>query len=342
MIILFLTKDLRTYSAAMYQNDLLEELKRQSIVFVYGPGYPEYIKGLNINKVFDLFDVEFDLVLVGHFWLSDSLNEDINPDVGLSLVDCKVPKAVILNKEYVRLEEKLQWIKSNNFQMGFSHHHEVDLYQNISGVKFEFLPFAVNKRKIINTNYGKKKYDLSFSGILQNQNKKSNQSDIRIRLMNDIFISVLDIPLIQKKKYSDLSIFWNTIPRRSIALKIAYLLGKWRRLDDHEYFNMQMQSILFVNSPSPLGIISPRIFENMACRTIPFCSYSKTYERIFKKDSLVYYKEDLSDFGEKLRFILENKKLRKEIVDRNYNFVMENHTWEIRIEELLNILETIR
>ena len=44
----------------------------------------------------------------------------------------------------------------------------------------------------------KREYDLSFSGLLQNPNKKA-QSDIRIKILNKLYYTLFNIPLIKKK-----------------------------------------------------------------------------------------------------------------------------------------------
>ena len=57
-----------------------------------------------------------------------------------------VMKVAILNKEYVNLSQKLQFIKKNGFDLAFSHHHDVDAYLKQTGVRFYFLPFGFNQR----------------------------------------------------------------------------------------------------------------------------------------------------------------------------------------------------
>ena len=47
----------------------------------------------------------------------------------------------------------------------------------------------------------------------------------------------------------------------------------------------------------------------------------------------VMFEPDLSDFDELLFYYLRNEGVRKRLVDAAYAHVLENHTWERRIEQ---------
>ena len=100
-----------------------------------------------------------------------------------------IPKIFILNKEYVNLNFKLNFIKENKFDLCITHHHNYKLYSKLTNTKFIFLPFAINKDIFLNKKNSSKKYDLFFSGILQNLNKNADQNDIRVKIMKKLFIS---------------------------------------------------------------------------------------------------------------------------------------------------------
>ena len=51
MNILYITKNVVEYKAAMYQNEFLQELHRQENVVIYGPGEELFDSCLDINQV---------------------------------------------------------------------------------------------------------------------------------------------------------------------------------------------------------------------------------------------------------------------------------------------------
>ena len=51
MNILYITKNVVHYEAAMYQNEFLQELHRQENVAIYGPGEELFDSCLDINQV---------------------------------------------------------------------------------------------------------------------------------------------------------------------------------------------------------------------------------------------------------------------------------------------------
>ena len=107
-------------------------------------------------------------------------------------------------------------------------------------------------------------------------------------------------------------------------------------MSDSDYYAMQKKSIIFFNSPSPLEIISPRVFENMACKAIPLCQKSDV---IIEGCHVVTYKDDLSDFDEKLKYCLSGKKEINDMIEKNYENAFQNHTWNVRVKSLIKILK---
>jgi len=337
--ILYITKDVSRYQAAMYQNEFLQELKRQANVKVYGPGEKIFNPRLDINKVSLKLEFKPDWIIVGHAWLADREEGVIDDYPGLSLEKTSIPKAIVLNKEYVRIDEKLGWIKRNHFQIGFSHHHDVGYYSDMTGTVFYFLPFAFDANKVRSVPEQDKVYSLSFSGILQNQNKHAAQSDIRVRVMNEFFYTFFDIPIFKKARYSSFSICWNSIPRNWYYARLAILINKYAKMDDLDYYAFQKKSVLYFNSPSPIGIISPRLFENMACKTVPFCVESELYTKVLGDNSVIEFKSDLSDFYDKLVSCMNNKDDMRRMSEVNYKNAFRKHTWEIRVKEMIRLIE---
>jgi spore maturation protein CgeB len=341
MRILYLSRNMGNYKSAMYQRQVMDELTRKVDVVFYGPGFPLYNIQDSIQDIFIKINGKPDCIIVGHAWLVDQDGVNIDPHVNLELNSCDVPKAVILNKEYVNLNQKLDWIKNRDFSIAFTHHHNIDYFQEITGVKFIFLPFAFDEHLINITESGIKDIDFSFSGILQNRNRDTVQTDTRIRIMRKLFVCINDIPIMKRFKYSKFRIFWNSIPRSRWQYKLASLLSIYRYLPDNQYILMQKRSKIFLNTLSPAGLVGPRFAENMACRALVFCEESKNYENIFPPDCFVLFKHDLSDFEEKLLYYLNNEFARKEITEKAFKEAINNHTWSIRINKMLYEINSI-
>lgn len=338
--ILYLSRDMYTYIGAMYQRDVMDELARQTDVSFYGPGFPNYDKADTLKNVINKRGGNFDAVVLGHAWLSDREGTDVDPHPGMDWQSVGLPKAVILNKEYVNLDAKLDFIRRSGFDIGFTHHHDVEVYTEATSTPFVFWPFAFDERR-----YGgaipEKKLDFSFSGILQNQNPHANQSDTRVRIMNRFFHCVGDVPLLKRRRYLQYSILWNAIPRSRWQARLAGLLGRYRFMPEQEYRDMQAKSRIYLNTLSPAGLVSPRLFENMAIQALVFCEDAPNYSRIFPEDCYITFRSDMSDFEDKLLYYLNNEEARLKVVKRAHTEAWSNHTWRMRVEQLLEKLRRI-
>ncbi|MEX1013847.1 MAG: glycosyltransferase [Candidatus Paceibacterota bacterium] len=332
------------YKSAMYQNDVIQELERQANVVFYGPGFDLYNISDSINNILSKISFVPDWIIVGHSWLVDSPNDNVDPHPNLELGSCIIPKAMILNKEYTNLNQKLEWIRNNNFSVIFTHHHDVDSYQKSTNTNVVFWPFAFNK-KIVKPSKSvdsMKNIDFSFSGILQNQLKSAKQPDTRIKVMRKLFNCFGDIPVSKKNNYKNLNIFWNSLPRTNLQRKVAKLFGTYKYLESEDYFTMQKKSKIYLNTLSPVGLVSPRMAECMACRALVFCEESELYKNIFPKDCFVTFKSDLSDFDEKLFYYINNHDEREKIIKKAFREAINNHNWEKRVSQLLKILRKIK
>ena len=83
---------------------------------------------------------------------------------------------------------------------------------------------------------------------MQNPNKKA-QSDIRIKILNKLYYTLFNIPLI-KKKYRNLSIFWNSIPNNVCGYIISKIFKTYNFLDLKTYANLQKnQKFILILNP---------------------------------------------------------------------------------------------
>ena len=185
-----------------------------------------------------------------------------------------------------------------------------------------------------------KKFDIGFSGIVQNANKNSNQSDIRRKITKKLFYSAMDIPFIKKNK--NLDIFWNIIPQNNLYKKFARILRYYNYYNVDEYIKKICESKIYINTLSPYQLISPRYFETLAGGTVLFCEKNDLYKRIFNQDFEYFtFENNLSDFSSKINYILNNYTELNNIIKKNKSKVYEKHSWENRVNNILSLINKI-
>ena len=113
------------------------------------------------------------------------------------------------------------------------------------------------------------------------------------------------------------------------------LIRRYRYFSPQDYCKMQKKTKIYLNTLSPISLVSPRYFESMASRAMVLCQESDVYERIFPDSCYVTFKTDLSDFNDKLNYYSSHEDERNKIVNRAYYEAMEKHTWEKRVEFIL-------
>jgi len=331
--LLYLSHNMEGYQAASYQQDVMNEMSRQAHVYFYGPGFKGYDLNDSIDQVLDSAPFDPDAIILGHSWLNDKDEREVDPHPLLQLSNTNILKIAILNKEYTNLNAKLEYIKKNCFDLGFTHHHDSVRYSEITGIKFTFWPFAFDPNRFNCTE--KKTIDIGFSGVLQNLNRNAEQSDIRVRIMQFFFHTWMDVPLFKKMNHANTKIFWNSITRKKTGRYLSAILHKRKNLNDDEYAHLIQTTKIFINTLSPMGLVSPRFFESMASRAIVLCEESSLYSKIFPNDLYVSFKNDLSNFEEKIFMLLTNKTNRDQIADKAFRFVHKEHTWEKRVSLML-------
>jgi glycosyltransferase involved in cell wall biosynthesis len=317
MRILYLTPDFSSYTSAFYQQDVIATLEKRHQLILYGPGFPGYDPNDSIDAILKRLPESPDFVCVGHGWENQTSGEpfDLHPKLGLR--QCDLPKVMILNKEYKKLDEKMEYIVGNGIDLVFTHHHDASRWGEETGVPFVFWPFAVNQHRFRDLER-RKKWDLSFTGLLQNS-APGVQSDIRIRIKNHLHWTNGSSFCVKRFRFWGTRIFWSDSTQG-------------RPLPGDSYSRHMNETKICLNTLSPLGLVGTRYFESMACRSLAFCNAASEYDALFEAGThYVAFDNDLSDFDEKLFHYLKYEDERKAIVDRAYDHVLEFHTWDRRI-----------
>jgi spore maturation protein CgeB len=260
-----------------------------------------------------------DLILFGYGWENDIFSENGYSSnihgLELNLEKIRIRKAFILNKEYKNLDQKLNFIRKNRFSAAFTVHHKFQEYAEKTNTKFYQLPFAANES--VFKDYGEeKKIDIGFSGNMFNYGvyKKTNImgkefQNIRENIFNEL----------QKTKYKDLNIWWNSNSGN-------FLYGT-------EYGRLINSAKIWLNTPSAIQIIGTRFYEVIASKTLLLCRESEqAYKDLGFKggETCVFFNSDLTDLEEKIFYYLKNQNEREHITSNAYNMFLKNHTWKHR------------
>lgn len=97
-----------------------------------------------------------------------------------------------------------------------------------------------------------------------------------------------------------------------------------------------------LNTLSPLDLVGCRYYEAMASKSLLFCERSPVYQGLFKDEQhCVMFESDLSDFDDKLFYYLKHEEERQAIVERAYRHVRENHTWDKRVEQFTEAIQSL-
>lgn len=337
MRILYLSKNLAKYKASNYQKEFLNAFSKKSQLFVYGPGYAYFDKKKNLKDIIKIHG-PFKIIFVGHAWLYDGNNTAIDPWPWSGLSKIKIKKFLFLNKEYANLNEKLRWIKKNKIHYVFSHYQDCKKWEIKTGAKFKFLPFAYDDNHFFYLEK-KRKYDLAFSGILQNSRKDRVQSDVRIRILNRLYYTLFNVPLFKRKKYRNLSIFWNSIPNNFLGIVLSKIFKTYKFLNIRKYAEIQRNSKIYLNSKSPMNLISPRYFENIASGCLILTEQNNELKKLIPKTSYLEYSNGLSDFDEILDKCITKTNVSRKIFKTNSLIIKKKHTWDIRVKIVLKIIK---
>ena len=367
MKILFLTPNYKNYNISKYQLNTLKYLKKKSHVIVWGPGCDGFDFKKSFEEILEDYKItDKDAVCVGHGWLSDlPLNNefeitgspynwmddnhllDLKSLEYISKYDFKIfkgRKIFFLNKEYVSLNEKLNFAKENKFDLILSLNPNYKDYIKRSNLNIKFWPTAVDHEVFKNKDYLNtlKSYDIFFSGLIQNFSTNSTGNSLRTLIMKKFYYTFDRVKIFKKKKYSKFDIFWNSFTSRRYYDILLKILKRYEYLDEIAYMNKLKSSKIAINTLSPSDIIGPRFFEAMILGTVNLCENDEKYDEAFnRKEHVVTFQKDLSDFDEKIKFSLSDSQEIEYVRSTAYNHALDNHTYLKRTNDLLKWINEI-
>ena len=143
----------------------------------------------------------------------------------------------------------------------------------------------------------------------------------------------------KKKKYRHLSIFWNSIPTNFLGQILSRIFKTHKFLDIKSYSQVQKNSKIYLNCKSPLNLISPRYYENIASGCLIITEKNNELKRLIPKLSYLEFSNNLSNFDQVLNRSLyvynSLKKKRKE----NARIIKDKHSWNVRALAILKIMK---
>lgn len=326
MRIIYFTRPYSEYQSANYQSDVINYLCNKFDVTVkvlltsYGNPSGKLITKKYQNDLIDLANC-FDLVILGHNLLGDDPTENIIP-FGLDFLHkVKTDKVAFIQKEYARLNDKLEFFKYFKIKLLISHLGEVSKIKLIDyNPKVIFVPFGFDP-KVFKKNQSPKKWDLCFSGVIENPTWHDEQQKHRIETMRKLFVTFNGIKILNK---TPAKIFWNI---NAPGKRIRNTLNKYKRLDATDYYEALAQSKYTLCTTS-CGLITPRFFESMASGSTPITFPNQDLDKITGLNDKVCIVNNSNEL--KLRILEKQDPYSKEVIE----YAHSNHTWSHRINLL--------
>lgn len=321
------------YSAAFYQRDFINALRARQEVSLFGPGHDQFRESDTWVDLSAKVGFKPETIITGHMWLADNPTDPISPAPELDLKRFGGLKIGILNKEYSRLHEKLQWFDDNGFDLLLSHNPR--MLQTECRTPVVFWPFGVSP-DFCALPPSRKPIDLGFTGLLRNPTFGSQQSDFRIKVMRDIFHCWRDVPISKRARWRSLNIAWRSWSGDRLSYLVSSRVASRSKLSPLEYRTEMAQSKSWINSLSPSGIISTRYFENALCESLIFTEPGFGLDLVFSEEEIEYVSSP-DELFEKARWFADNESERVRKVQRTREKILNGHLWSHRIEQLLSL-----
>jgi len=201
------------------------------------------------------------------------------------------------------------------------HHNFKKWNEHCPNSNFFKIPFAYDDSVFLD--YAQEKvYDVAFTGNLFNTGVYK-ETDMMGKNFNNIRERIFEL-----------------LKSSAKIKKYTKAVGPGVYLKGEEYGRTINSSKAWISTPSAIDLVGPRYYEVMGSNTLLFCKVlPDIYEGLFKEGvHFVGFKDDLSDFEEKLCYYLENDEERNKIARQGYEHVRKNHTWSHRIDSIYDIL----
>ena len=300
----------------------------------YNGTYSELVKRANvttirhpIRNINDVMNDDYDAIVFGLGWFAEenlSFFKKIN-----NLSDVKIPVICNMHKVANQTKHKLQFIQENKANLVLMSPGMVDNFsKNYKDISFKLFPFAAHPTSFYDHGVDRS-YDFGFSGAKHAVDKGGGikkgftleKSLLRTKMTNLV-----------NENMSDYNFFWNCSDTPGILLP------------EKEYARLLSSSKMWLATESPALEVSPRHFEVIMSKTLLVTNkVPKPYRHIFRDgETCVEFKNDLSDFKDKIDYYLNNEDEVSKIVQNAYTEFSQNHTWKSRAEQIIKFIEELK
>ena len=237
-------------------------------------------------------------------------------------LDC--PSICFIFKPSVNLKEKLEFCKINQIDLILTPHSQFEDFSIMADTPAKLFPYGFDP-SIFKPRNVEKKYDIGFSGALhaekiypegafRNKNIRSKIHDLLQNIHN-------------------INYFW----------KSSDVLETARIHDSLEYAKTVNSSKIWIATQAAFGDITPRYFEIIGSGTLLFCEENQGQYRSFfnNRENCIEFKSDLSNFLSLLNELVENEQEIRNISSKACYDAVQFHTWDIRANELISIIEDL-
>lgn len=300
-----------------YYGDLYRELKELAEVTLV-QGVPRDMKELLINLGHPV-----DCVIFGLGYFAQSNGAFYNKINNLSNI--RIPVVCMIHKPQTMLEEKLNFCKINNVDLIIDSHITYKEFEEKTGVKSIRIPFTATP-KVYHPRAVEKKYDIGFSGALHGKENDGRQK---------IFGPTANL---RERVYERLvarnqNMFWNS------SNTMEYRINS-----TEEYATKINECKIWLATTGPMLDVSPRYFEVMLSKTLLLCNEMPEQYEHYLTDGVncVTFKNDLSDFDEKLDYYLNNESEMNKVIETAYETAIENYTWNHMARKLTKQIEELK
>lgn len=338
--VIYLSKNMEGYRAANYQVAVKESFEEAFNVFTYGPGFSSFSASDTWEDIVEkscLSSVDF--VVSGHAWLHDSPSANLVPMPLLQLKHLSIPRILILNKEYTRLDEKLAYARDQGFDFVLSHHPRAPEFGMRASCRGVYWPFAARDSLVAENVPEERRFDLGFSGVLGNANASRGSSSPRELLQRELFFSLAKVPIHPKASAKDLTLYWNALPTTNLQKAIHRVMGGTTFTSEADYYSIIARAKLWFASASPMDLVSPRYFEALALGTVPLSPGYENLNAIFEPEKHYFQIDATSSIVSQLRDVLSDPETIATVAEAGKALVAERHLLSHRIDTVVQLLQ---
>lgn len=336
-----MTQNYEGYISGNYHCDLINAIEKIGIVYKYGKGYSNYDINDTIEDVFYKMNITLemlDYIIVGTTWeeQDESLKDsDPHPKICLNTIPSSIKKIFFINKEYKKIQAKLDYIKKNCFDIVVTvlPYKKYKAWENETQTTFFQSHFAIDTKQFYDLQLNRK-YDFTFTGSLH-----TRYTDKRIRVKRKMFLKpevlsnrgiprLLSLTNPLEQNYRKYNIYWAEWGKWSKDINGKSLLPTGK-----DYVNLMCQSKTFFSTLSADGIFGTRFFEIMATGALLFCPEDDYYGVLKNGVNCIMYKEDLSNFDNQLYEAINDEDARIEITKTAIKFASQQ-TYDNRIQDI--------